>query len=90
MELHLPESRSLKAKRAVVKPILERARHRYSVAAAEVAHQDQWQRSCLGMAMVTTSPHHAEEVLDELERFVWSRPEVEVVSTERAWLEMER
>ena len=90
MELHLPESRSLKAKRAVVKPILEGARHRYSVAAAEVDHQDQWQRCSLGMAMVTGSPRHAEEVLDQVERFVWSRPDVEVVSTERAWLEMER
>ena len=73
----------------MVKPILERARHRFSVAAAEVAHHDQWQRTCLGMAAVASSPGHAAEVLDELERFVWSRPDVEVVGTERGWLEME-
>lgn len=60
------------------------------MAAAEVDHQDQWQRCCLGMATVSATPGHAEEVLDELERFVWSRPDVEVVSTERAWVEMER
>ena len=90
MELRLPESRSLKSKRALVKPILERARQRFSVAAAEVDHHDQWQRTCLGMAAVSSTPTHADQVLDELERFVWSRPDVEVLSTERGWLEMER
>ena len=89
MELRLPESRSLKSKRALVKPILERARQRFSVSAAEVGHHDQWQRACLGMSTVSATPTHAEQVLDELERFVWSRPDVEVLSTERGWLEME-
>ena len=90
VELRLPESRSLKSKRALVKPILERARQRFSVSAAEVDHHDQWQRASLGVATVSATAHHAEEVLDEVERFVWSRPDVEVISTERGWLEMER
>ncbi|HET6810475.1 MAG TPA: DUF503 domain-containing protein [Acidimicrobiales bacterium] len=89
VELRLPESRSLKSKRALVKPILERARQRFSVAAAEVDHHEQWQRACLGMATVSSTPGHAEEILDEVERFVWSRPDVEIISTERGWLEME-
>jgi len=72
-----------------VKPILEAARRRYSLAAAEVDHQDQWQRACLGMAAVASSPARVEEMLDKLERFVWSRPDVEVLSTERRWMEME-
>lgn len=48
---------------------------------------DAWQRAILGMAAVGASVGHVEEVLDEVERFVWSFPEVEVVSTERAWAE---
>lgn len=74
----------------MVKPILERARQRFSVSAAEVDHHDQWQRACLGMTTVSSTAGHAAEVLDEVERFVWSRPDVEVISTERSWLEMER
>ena len=35
-DLHVNESRSLKAKRAVVKPIVEGLRHRFSVSVAEV------------------------------------------------------
>lgn len=84
-DLRLPACHSLKEKRAVVKPILDGARHRYAVAAAEVGYQDKWQRAELGVAAVAGSPKHVEEVLDAVERFVWSFPEVEVLSTERSW-----
>jgi len=89
LDLHLPQSRSLKAKRAIVRPILDGARHRYSVAAAEVAHQDLWQRAGLGVAAVAESAAHVEEVLDQVERWVWSFPEVEVLAADRRWLDVD-
>ena len=70
-----------------MKPILEGARHRFAVAAAEVDHQDQWQRSRLGVAAVSSTASHLEDILDEVERWVWSFPEVEVLAIERTWLE---
>ena len=89
VELHLPDVHSLKEKRAIVKPVLEGARHRHHVSAAEVAHQDSWQRASLGFAVVASSERQAITVLDELERFVWSFPEVEVLAGERHWMEVE-
>lgn len=86
-DLHIGQSRSLKAKRAVVKPIVEGARSRFGVAVAEVDHQDRWQRAAVGVAAVGSSPAHVADVLDAVERFVWSFPEVEVLGAERAWLE---
>ena len=86
-DLHIPESRSLKAKRAVVKPIVEGLVRRYHVSAAEVDHLDQWQRSVIGVAVVSGSYSHACDVLDGCDRFVWSFPEIEVLATERRWLE---
>jgi uncharacterized protein YlxP (DUF503 family) len=86
VELHLRHVHSLKEKRAVLKPILEGARRRYSVAAAEVDHQDCWQRATLGMATVSGSAAHAREVMDAVERFVWSFPEVEVSAAVLGWL----
>jgi len=53
----------LKEKRAVVKPILEGARRRFQVAAAEVAYQDKWQRAGLGFAVVGGDAGHLEQVL---------------------------
>jgi hypothetical protein len=37
---------------------------------------------------VAGSASHASEVLDEVERFVWSVPEVQVLDTSRHWLEV--
>jgi uncharacterized protein len=87
VDIRVPESHSLKAKRAVVKHLVEACRSRYEVAASEVGFQDQWQRSELGFAAVSNSQSHVESVLDSVERFVWSHPEVEVVGIRRDWLE---
>ena len=79
----------MKAKRAVVKPIVEGLRRRFAVSVAEVDHQDQWQRAAIGVAVVSSSVAHLHEMLDTVDRFVWSHPEVEVLSTERSWLDVE-
>ncbi|WP_426573150.1 DUF503 domain-containing protein [Aquihabitans sp. McL0605] len=89
VDLHLPVTDSLKAKRAVITPILEGARRRHRVASSEVAFQDQWQRSELAFATVASSETQAREVLDAVERFVWSFPEVEVIAARRSWLDEE-
>lgn len=52
LELHLPSSDSLKAKRSVVNHVKERVRSRFNAAIAEVDHQDLWQRATLGVAVV--------------------------------------
>jgi uncharacterized protein len=87
VDLHIGEARSLKAKRSVVKSIVDVARGRYGVASAEVGHLDVWQRALLGFAAVGGSAGHVTDVIDEVERFVWSHPEVAVLSAERTWLE---
>ena len=87
VDLHVPAARSLKSKRAVVKPLIEGLRRRFEVAVAEVGHQDLWQRAAVAVATVSSSAAHATEVLDACERFVWSHPELEVVSCTRRWLD---
>jgi uncharacterized protein len=85
LDLHLPAARSLKAKRAVLRPLIEGLRHRYQVAVAEVDHQDRWQRAAVAVAAVGGTPAHVREVLDACERFVWAQPELEVVECRRCW-----
>ena len=66
-DLHVPASRSLKAKRAAIRPVVDGLRHRFKVSVAEVDYQDQWQRASIGVALVDGSAAHLEEVftLDE-------------------------
>jgi uncharacterized protein len=88
VDLHLPDCHTLKGKRAVLRPLVEGVRRRFSVAVAEVNHQNKWQRATVGVAVVAGTASHASEVLDEVERFVWSFPDVQVLDISRHWLEV--
>jgi uncharacterized protein len=86
LDLHVPQSRSLKAKRAAIRPIVDGLRHRFHVSVAEVDHQDLWQRAAIGVAVVG-SEHPVLDVLDRIERFVVTAPDVDLVAADRSWLE---
>lgn len=87
IELHVPAATSLKAKRTAIRPLLDGARARFRVAASEVGFQDQWQHALLGFAAIAGEAAQVVAVLDKVERFVWSHPDVVVVEVERSWLE---
>lgn len=87
IELHIPDCHSLKAKRSVLRPMVDGLRRRYGVAAAETDHLDTWQRAQIGIVAVSGSHRHVQEIIDEAERFVWSFPEVQVLAGDRYWLE---
>ncbi len=87
VQVRIPQARSLKDRRQAIRPVLDGARHRYRVSAAEVGGQDSWQRAGLGFAVVASSHSGAVEVIDAVERFVWSFPELEVLSADRTWSE---
>jgi uncharacterized protein len=79
LELRIPASGSLKAKRQVVKGIVGGLRSKFNVAVAEVDHQDQWQRTSIGVSCVTSTVFHARKVLREVERFVARDGRVEIL-----------
>ncbi len=89
VELHIGASGSLKDKRAVVRHLVESSRRRFGVSASEIDHHDRWQRTGIGFAFVAPSASRVETVLDRVERFVWSHPDVTVLSVRRHWLEEE-
>jgi uncharacterized protein YlxP (DUF503 family) len=87
IQIHIPQATSLKAKRSVLSSLIETLSHRYPVAVAEVDHQDTWQRSSVAVASVSSSAKLVEQILDDVERYVWSIPDLEVISMTRTWLE---
>jgi uncharacterized protein YlxP (DUF503 family) len=87
-ELHIPESRSLKAKRSVVRPIVEGLRRRMSVSVSEVDHHDTWQRAAIGVAVVAPDAAHLEQLLRAIHDYVdRHEPEVVVLEVSVAYLE---
>jgi uncharacterized protein YlxP (DUF503 family) len=88
-DLHVPQSRSLKSKRAAIRPVVEGLRHRFRLSVAEVGNHDRWQRSEIAVAVVGESEGRVRELLDAAERFVAGAPDVELLSVQVAWLEPE-
>ena len=81
--LSLPWNDSLKGKRSVVKSILERARQRFHVAAAEVEDLEAHRRATLGFAVVSNDVRHAQSVLDTVVSFVAGATEAQLVDQSR-------
>jgi hypothetical protein len=76
------DSRSLKAKRGYVRPVVAALR-RLDVSAAEVGAAELHGRTELGVAVVADSAAHVGDVLDACERLVATRPELELLAVAR-------
>src|SRR5690348_7490807 len=70
LKFHLPLSRSLKAKRQIVRSIVGQVRSHFDVAVAEVGDQDLWQLTEIGVAYVTSDVRHGHEVISKVASFV--------------------
>lgn len=82
-DLLLPgDSRSLKAKRGYVRPIIAALR-KLDVAVAEVGALELHGRAELGVATVAAEAGHVGAVLDSCERLVAGRPEIELLAVHR-------
>jgi uncharacterized protein YlxP (DUF503 family) len=82
-DLLLGDVHSLKGKRSFVRPLVAELGRRFDVTAAEVRHQDLHRRAGVGAAVVAGDARHVTDVLDEVERFVAARPELELLSARR-------
>ena len=82
VDLLLGESASLKRKRGVVRPLLTGLR-RLELVVAETGHHKLLRRAEIGVATVSGAPAQVDRSLDAAERWLWSRPEIEVVSVRR-------
>jgi hypothetical protein len=69
-ELHLPGAGSLKAKRAVLNRLKDRLRDAAPAAVAEVDHTELWQRTALGLAVVSGEASHADKLMRQLRNVV--------------------
>jgi hypothetical protein len=63
LEIHIPEARSLKDKRQVLRSLKDRLRGHFNVAVAELEHQDTWQRATVGVVTISNEEQHVQEAL---------------------------
>ncbi|GAA1681592.1 DUF503 domain-containing protein [Fodinicola feengrottensis] len=79
-----PDSRSLKAKRSYVRPVVAALR-KLEVSVAEVGATDLHGRTEIGVAVVSGEATQVRDVIDACERMVAARPELQLLSARRRW-----
>ncbi|MBA2848230.1 hypothetical protein HNQ76_000576 [Thermosulfuriphilus ammonigenes] len=82
VQLFIPENRSLKGKRQVVKSLLRQINGRFkNVSVAEVDDQDLWQRAQIGLTTVGSDQRFINSLLDRALDYIEAYGGVEVIET---------
>jgi len=84
LTLYLPDPGSLKSKRHLLRSAIDRVKARYNVSIAEVAENDLWQRSVVGVAAVGNEHAFVNETLDKVASFVAEMHGGQIQVTDRA------
>ena len=70
LDIFFPDVHSLKGKRSLLRPLLERLRRDWNVSATEIDHLSVWQRTTVAVASVNTEAGAARNSLDSILRHV--------------------
>lgn len=82
-EIFIYNANSLKAKRSVVKSIIEKSKNRFNISISEVGENDKWQRGLIAFATVSNDKKIVEETLERVIEFFNSYSEIEIISIEK-------
>ncbi|HEO8418970.1 TPA: DUF503 domain-containing protein [Yersinia enterocolitica] len=86
VECIIYDAHSLKEKRAVLQRIMSRLKQKYNISISEVDFQDTWQRTKLAIVTVASARVSVEGVLQQVQQFIDSFPEIERTITDIEWL----
>ncbi|MCG8541396.1 MAG: DUF503 domain-containing protein [Clostridia bacterium] len=82
IELLIFEVNSLKEKRQVIKSLINRIQSRFNVSIAEVGLNEIWRRGLIAFACVTTSTKHANQIINNVVKFMENDNRVEIINCE--------
>ncbi|PSL42091.1 hypothetical protein B0H99_101339 [Planomicrobium soli] len=85
-EFFIPTAHSLKEKRAVLKSMLTRSKQKFNVSAAEVDHQNVWQRTRIAFVTVSSSKELADKEMKQVLQYLESNPEWECLEIQKEYL----
>ena len=80
--LVIPGNDSLKGKRRVVKSLIERVRHKFDAAVAEVGDNDLWQKAKIGVALVGNDSQLLNTRLQQIMKFMENQHLVEIIDSQ--------
>jgi uncharacterized protein YlxP (DUF503 family) len=85
-DLMIPYSQSLKSKRRVIKSLKDRVRLRFNAAIAEIGYLEEWQRSLIGVALLSNDTQYLERGSSAINRFIEETADVQLLHVDQEWL----
>lgn len=79
IEIHIPTALSLKEKRFVIQSVKDKVKKKFNVSVAELGDTELWQRSTIGMAMVSNDYSLINNSFDKITRFLDQDDRFEVI-----------
>ena len=79
--LYLHDNRSLKGKRKIVRSMVDKVKHKFNVAIAEIGSNDKWQKIELGVSTVGNDRRHIDASLSTVLSFLDSLYLAEIIDT---------
>ncbi len=87
VDCHIPHSRSLKQKRAVIKGLIDRLRARFNASVAETGFLEEWQRSVVAISLVSNNRRYLQQQIQAVEQLVTATTgDLTVSNIEQHWL----
>jgi uncharacterized protein YlxP (DUF503 family) len=80
---YIPQVASLKDKRQVCRSTVDKTRQRFNAAISEVATQDIHKTLTIGVAVVSGEVSHAQNMLDEIIRYMEEHADAELTAIEK-------
>ena len=79
IEMHVPDSGSLKTKRQSLRSLKDRIRNKFKVSFGEVADNDLWEKAPLTIAAVSNDKSHLNQTIDHVLNMVRAVPELSLL-----------
>lgn len=79
VELYIPGNQSLKEKRQVLNSIKTRVKNRFNVSIAEIDNLETWQRSTIGIAIISNDKKYANQELNKVINHIEYSGEVSIL-----------
>jgi len=82
IDIQIGENNSLKGKRTILKSVIARLKNKFNISVAEVGHNDLWQRTEIGFAIVSNDSSHANSFADNVMNFLYEIHDINVINVD--------
>ena len=86
LDLRFFSGNSLKEKRRLLKRLIFKIRNNFNVSVSEIGHQDLWQRTELGISLITTEMRFAQKVLNKILGLIEEERDISLINSKMEFL----